>query len=343
MSSIVFNNAALQRAGTNQFIFMSNVPASLAGIVLRPPCPKCGAQDYYDDTHTGDSICRGCGLVAEEHVVDDTAEWRVIADDEDSKQRSRVGAAINPFSVYDVSTSASSGLDQRHRDDQQFLRDGKRNIDAVIPQLFEGNENERIRSRAIEIFEYGYRFQQRQKHGKQKFEATKGVKKKTGQRQKYARRKAIAVAAVYQALRELSGDIGIKRVFSIADVSGNMEGRQDVTEESVRRVLEEIQPELPGIVRTTNLQNTIVNESLPEIKQVYHDYASYPRCAVCRGFGKDLLQASGMCAHCERLSGVAEKALPSATDPFLRCSRCGGFGLHLVKANGMCDHCTRSS
>ncbi|KAF9963586.1 transcription initiation factor IIB [Modicella reniformis] len=45
---------------------------------------------------TGDLVCRDCGLVLEDRIVDMRSEWRTFADD-DGDDPSRVGAAANPL------------------------------------------------------------------------------------------------------------------------------------------------------------------------------------------------------------------------------------------------------
>jgi transcription initiation factor TFIIB len=44
-------------------------------------CPECRSSDIIADTAAGDVVCRGCGVVLGDHMIDDTAEWRVFADD----------------------------------------------------------------------------------------------------------------------------------------------------------------------------------------------------------------------------------------------------------------------
>ena len=38
-------------------------------------CRECGSSDAIDDYCTGDRICTGCGLVLEEHLIDERPEW----------------------------------------------------------------------------------------------------------------------------------------------------------------------------------------------------------------------------------------------------------------------------
>eukprot|EP01025_Chloroclados_australasicus_P030577 TRINITY_DN30718_c0_g1_i3.p3 TRINITY_DN30718_c0_g1~~TRINITY_DN30718_c0_g1_i3.p3 ORF type:complete len:155 (-),score=9.98 TRINITY_DN30718_c0_g1_i3:39-455(-) len=61
-------------------------------------CEQCGGADFVEDHSAGDMICRGCGLVAEAHMIDETSEWRTFADkDKDSVDPNRVGGPENPL------------------------------------------------------------------------------------------------------------------------------------------------------------------------------------------------------------------------------------------------------
>lgn len=48
--------------------------------VMSQTCPSCHAGDIVTDYSAGDVICRGCGLVLGDHVIDDQIEWRTFAD-----------------------------------------------------------------------------------------------------------------------------------------------------------------------------------------------------------------------------------------------------------------------
>ena len=50
-----------------------------AGVMART-CPSCSATDIVTDYSAGDVICRSCGLVIGDHVIDDQIEWRTFAD-----------------------------------------------------------------------------------------------------------------------------------------------------------------------------------------------------------------------------------------------------------------------
>jgi len=57
-------------------------------------CRKCKAtKGFVDDARTGDIICRSCGLVLEEQVIDLGADWRNF--NEDSKDKSHAGVVNN--------------------------------------------------------------------------------------------------------------------------------------------------------------------------------------------------------------------------------------------------------
>ncbi|WP_243669211.1 hypothetical protein [Vulcanisaeta sp. JCM 16161] len=45
-------------------------------------CPNCGSTDIVFDPERGELVCRHCGLVIEEHVMDLGPEWRAFSGDE---------------------------------------------------------------------------------------------------------------------------------------------------------------------------------------------------------------------------------------------------------------------
>lgn len=58
------------------------------------PCPDCkkSVPDIVIDHTSGDMICRDCGLVIADKMIDESAEWREISNGIWSKDASRVGA-----------------------------------------------------------------------------------------------------------------------------------------------------------------------------------------------------------------------------------------------------------
>ncbi|XP_058009423.1 transcription initiation factor IIB-like [Hevea brasiliensis] len=61
-------------------------------------CTDCkGNTEVILDHTTGDSICSQCGLVLEDHFIDERSEWRTFADNDDDEDPNRVGAASDPL------------------------------------------------------------------------------------------------------------------------------------------------------------------------------------------------------------------------------------------------------
>lgn len=68
-------------------------------------CPEHPNGILIEDYRAGDMICRECGLVVGDRVIDVTSEWRTFANDSDAKDRSRVGDVQNKLlSGSDLST-----------------------------------------------------------------------------------------------------------------------------------------------------------------------------------------------------------------------------------------------
>ncbi|MCD6464663.1 transcription initiation factor IIB [Candidatus Woesearchaeota archaeon] len=56
-------------------------------------CPECGSVNLYWNREKGEIICRDCGLVIEEKMIDLGREWREL-DSESSEHRRRAGAPL---------------------------------------------------------------------------------------------------------------------------------------------------------------------------------------------------------------------------------------------------------
>jgi len=54
-------------------------------------CPECGSKDIFRDEEKGETICRTCGLVIEDKMIDFSQEWRDFEDDRGGSRR-RTGA-----------------------------------------------------------------------------------------------------------------------------------------------------------------------------------------------------------------------------------------------------------
>lgn len=70
-------------------------------------CPECGGINLFYNTEKGEIICRDCGLVVEEKMVDTTQEWREF-DSEGSEKRRRAGAP-STYTQYDQGLGTEVG------------------------------------------------------------------------------------------------------------------------------------------------------------------------------------------------------------------------------------------
>ena len=62
-------------------------------------CPECGGINLFIQRDKGEAVCRDCGLVIEEKMIDFGQEWREFSDDQSSKKR-RTGAPMS-YTKYD--------------------------------------------------------------------------------------------------------------------------------------------------------------------------------------------------------------------------------------------------
>ena len=70
----------------------------MAGGYIRK-CPECGSLNLMHNSDKGEVICRDCGLVLEDKMVDFGQEWREF-DHEQSEKRRRTGALGNKNQLY---------------------------------------------------------------------------------------------------------------------------------------------------------------------------------------------------------------------------------------------------
>ncbi len=70
-------------------------------------CPECGSLDVILDETRGEHICRNCGTVVSEKLIDDGPEWRAFTAEERSK-RSRVGSPTT-ITIHDKGLSTQIG------------------------------------------------------------------------------------------------------------------------------------------------------------------------------------------------------------------------------------------
>lgn len=74
---------------------------------LPPECMECGSDDIVEDWGQGTAVCRGCGLVLAENLLDLSSEWRNFGNEE-GEDPNRVGGPVNPLLDSDVGTDIGS-------------------------------------------------------------------------------------------------------------------------------------------------------------------------------------------------------------------------------------------
>ncbi len=80
-------------------------------------CPECSSKSLFRDSERGEVVCRSCGLVIEEDMVQEGPEWRAF-DAEQRASRARTGA---PLKYMSPNKGLVTEIDQYNRD----IRGGK--------------------------------------------------------------------------------------------------------------------------------------------------------------------------------------------------------------------------
>ena len=100
-------------------------------------CPECGGINLFWNKDKGEIICKECGLVIEDKMVDFTQEWREH-DSEDGAKRRRTGAPMT-YTQYDQGLGTEIGqkgdifrLDSKDRDKFFRLRKWQYRISTAI-------------------------------------------------------------------------------------------------------------------------------------------------------------------------------------------------------------------
>ncbi|CAM9486595.1 unnamed protein product [Chrysoparadoxa australica] len=80
-------------------------------------CPDCKGLDIIVDDAAGDRVCRGCGMVLGDHLIDEGPEWRTFANDEGPKNEpSRIGGLVSALtSDGGLSTKLQGGNERVRR------------------------------------------------------------------------------------------------------------------------------------------------------------------------------------------------------------------------------------
>ena len=76
-------------------------------VTMIKKCPECGSINLFYNKEKGEVICKDCGLVVEEKMVDFDQEWRDF-DSEDSEKNRRTGAPMT-YTKYDQGLGTEIG------------------------------------------------------------------------------------------------------------------------------------------------------------------------------------------------------------------------------------------
>eukprot|EP01102_Stenamoeba_stenopodia_P004915 TRINITY_DN1541_c0_g1_i1.p1 TRINITY_DN1541_c0_g1~~TRINITY_DN1541_c0_g1_i1.p1 ORF type:complete len:264 (-),score=61.08 TRINITY_DN1541_c0_g1_i1:101-892(-) len=157
-------------------------------------CTECGGMNFDHDNSAGDLICLNCGLIQQEHMISEDAEWREFDDDTPEESKARVGFAYNPQIDVDLATK-----NNRMRDEKEFLQQGFRDIDTLLQKVFPERINQSVRTRSQLLFQKAFYLQR----GEMKFDEN-AVRQTTAtaNRRRFSKRKQFVVAFVLQALKE---------------------------------------------------------------------------------------------------------------------------------------------
>lgn len=94
-------------------------------------CPECSSKNIYRDAEKGETVCRDCGLVIEDRMVDFSQEWRDFDDSEVSRKRTGAPSTQTQFD-YGQGTEVGSSSDLYKlgstKDRDKFFRLRKWNI-----------------------------------------------------------------------------------------------------------------------------------------------------------------------------------------------------------------------
>jgi transcription initiation factor TFIIB len=74
-------------------------------------CPECGSNQLSKDYSRAELVCRNCGLVLDEDIIDHGPEWRAF-DSEQREKRARTGAPMT-YTIHDKGLSTMIGWKNR--------------------------------------------------------------------------------------------------------------------------------------------------------------------------------------------------------------------------------------
>ncbi|KIY92485.1 Transcription initiation factor IIB [Monoraphidium neglectum] len=130
---------------------------------LERSCPNCGGKDMVEVHSEGDIVCKGCGLVVEDHIIDERSEWRTFGDkDKEGDDPSRVGGATNlllddgglgtTIGRVQGDGGASFALNKMHMRQNNQMRQLKSAFAGIGEMCSKLNQTDAVKSAACEIY-----------------------------------------------------------------------------------------------------------------------------------------------------------------------------------------------
>lgn len=107
------STAGMKFERTNMRSILTSLPPPMERCIAEQ-CFECGSHDVIEDWQNGHDVCRSCGLVLNDRIVDVESEWRTFADDDSGQNRSRVHNVGNPLYEVDFLTSVGSAGLAKH-------------------------------------------------------------------------------------------------------------------------------------------------------------------------------------------------------------------------------------
>jgi transcription initiation factor TFIIB len=112
-------------------------------------CTNCGGTDFIKDYELGELVCERCGYVAEEHIVDHSAEWRAF-DEEEREKRDRAGAPLS-LMIHDGGLSTTIGRATTQASVSQFSKEQANRIARWQDRVRVSNSTDRNLSHALNV------------------------------------------------------------------------------------------------------------------------------------------------------------------------------------------------